>query len=740
MGSGRVAAGLVGLLLAGTAAAVLVVANGSEGREVHGDFACAPGSLPGARVVAEATVDAARRDFPRVAGRVEISLPATDPLVPALLAPVGDSAYRGALRCLLGRGREEDRPAEIRAAPASVTVEGDRVKVVDDVHADVVGTPDLAVGVFRVSAPAPDRWQVTLQPPPALSAATWTRVSVRTPADWSSTPEQPPAAHTAVETAWTPDRAGPLAVTLVPDGRVLLGATSVTHPWYALALALSWLSQVVVAVGLVLWVRRSPVPAGARAEALRSVVPVAVVAVAVAVADVATQVFLGAPGTDADWRLVGWVEGLAVLALFGFCAVRRRVRPRPLPALLLTAVVVAALPIVWTYQGWPSSVPVNPLSVTVKAAFVLLLGTVVAAGAAQAFGTARHLRSSYRIGPWAWVGAAVVAVLLVVDRVFADVVTTGRVRWLSPFPVDAASVCCTFDRFPAQLAEDVSGLLLLIPVVALWALAKQHVAQNEHVDVRWLKTTAGVLFFVGVLDWGVQLRGWTVPVWAVVGVVVLLVFRRLRSPLDRVVSATGATVRDTVARSGLDVLRGHVAEALTTEGAGRRGKRLRGKGSDALAGLTPAEVLLAAGPGATPVANARHAIRYALLLGLPVNLLLNGGEWVGGLSTAQRPSSYLFDAALLACWLVVRWLVTGAVVGLLWQHLPGRSGPVRVLPVVALFVGTRLVSDGLLRLADAQAREAPLVGAALYAVVLVAVGWLMDRRTLKALRSAEPLP
>ncbi|QFZ19481.1 DUF6185 family protein [Saccharothrix syringae] len=772
------------LLLASAVVGVYLLAASREGLETYGEFECTPELMAGAEVSAHITVTAGRRSSVRVSSVLRLSLPTDNHLAQPLLTAPADPAYRSALRCLFGRAADDDRLGEIRSSPTSVAVRDGRVHVEDQVRQDFTGTPDTSIGVARATGTPDGRWRLSLQVPPALVGATWTEVSIDTPAGWAATPEPwPPHDRGGTRTTWRPrdgQDAG-VSVTLVPNTRFRVLLAAGDHPWSVAGLALWWLVNFAW-LWLAWWRLRTPPPGGVdsgflakQVEARRLVVPFTVLNVVIAVSDVGTWAVQGSTVSLWLWNITSWVEASAALLLLAWCALRWRAGWAPITSTVAAGSAVLATLLVGALREWPEVATDSPLRVALKAAVTLLIACLLYSGVAQALRIALALDGSKVNVFVSWLIGAVAAVLVVGDRLLADVVNSTRDRWLSPVPLDARSICCTYDRLPAQLAENAANTLVLLPALVVWGLVRHRITVADQVDSRWLRDNAAAIFYLAVVGVGDYVWGWLVPLWAVHIAVLLVVFRALRSLLDRPGEPGAPPLRDALARTSVDDLRKrakdwrlYVQRAKAAEvafgngGLDHEGYRSRvveeASGTRArrwhflrrtppplarpvpLGGFTPIDVLLAMGPSTRVIGNVEHAVRYTFRLGFTVDAGIRIWRWSERLTDAERPYWYLHDLGLDLAWAGLKWYFTGVVIGLLWRYLPGKRGPLKVLLVVLMYWLVLLGGFGIAFLVGDELNFNHLLDCLVYFVVVTVVGLLMDLATLRPLSSAWSRP
>jgi hypothetical protein len=146
--------------------------------------------------------------------------------------------------------------------------------------------------------------------------------------------------------------------------------------------------------------------------------------------------------------------------------------------------------------------------------------------------------------------------------------------------------------------------------------------------------------------------------------------------------------------------------------------------------VTPVDMVLALGPGASPWENAKWGIKIVGLTSIPAAAV---GLWL------RRPASSpaFSDMAVLnwigiVAWEVTAWLTAGAVLGLLWQRLRFRRGIRKALPLVTAYAAAQLVSFATEELTGDN--SIALTDIALFTAVVTFAALLMD---VAALHTAD---
>ncbi|MFI6894902.1 DUF6185 family protein [Streptomyces sp. NPDC050256] len=105
------------------------------------------------------------------------------------------------------------------------------------------------------------------------------------------------------------------------------------------------------------------------------------------------------------------------------------------------------------------------------------------------------------------------------------------------------------------------------------------------------------------------------------------------------------------------------------------------------ADVSVVDAALALGPEDSWWANGRRAARIAALVGLPASALLVWAEGINGefLTSTLNWQFGLPNIVMGAVYWEITWAAAGFLLGSLWRQLPGRRGPVRILPLVGAY-------------------------------------------------------
>ena len=133
-------------------------------------------------------------------------------------------------------------------------------------------------------------------------------------------------------------------------------------------------------------------------------------------------------------------------------------------------------------------------------------------------------------------------------------------------------------------------------------------------------------------------------------------------------------------------------------------------------------------------------VKFSLWPGVAVSLAIYFFREIARADfTAALPDSLILGYASDFAWYTVSWVFAAAALGLFWQYLPGKRGPLKVLPLVlADSVGSTCLFV-VPKLTGAVTTTDGLIDSAVFAVVLLFLGLAMDIRTLRNLGAAKYL-
>nr|WP_237519995.1 DUF6185 family protein [Streptomyces sp. HUCO-GS316] len=181
------------------------------------------------------------------------------------------------------------------------------------------------------------------------------------------------------------------------------------------------------------------------------------------------------------------------------------------------------------------------------------------------------------------------------------------------------------------------------------------------------------------------------------------------------------------------------SDAAARSGPLRRRRRRR----DATAvgrlpdGVTPVDVAMSLGPSASPWQNGLRASLYMTVMSLPVAFYLYKKNYAPAWWTNQF--SEWFGPLWLVYWMLIpplAWAASGFLLGFFWQELPGRRGPVKILPIVLAYVSAMLLDSFVRYALDQSAPNYQWGVTGLLTMALTLTSIAMDASTLRAQRAS----
>jgi hypothetical protein len=175
--------------------------------------------------------------------------------------------------------------------------------------------------------------------------------------------------------------------------------------------------------------------------------------------------------------------------------------------------------------------------------------------------------------------------------------------------------------------------------------------------------------------------------------------------------------------------------------AGPRGRRRRRRDAGAVGrlpdGVTPVDVAMSLGPSASPWRNGLRASLYMTVMSLPVVLYLYKEDYAPSWWIDQF--SEWFGPLWLVYWVLtplLAWSACGFLLGFFWQELPGRRGPVKILPIVLAYVSAMLLDTFVRYALDQSAANYQWGITGLLTIALTLTSIAMDASTLRAQRAS----
>ncbi|WP_123962374.1 DUF6185 family protein [Streptomyces sp. TLI_185] len=175
--------------------------------------------------------------------------------------------------------------------------------------------------------------------------------------------------------------------------------------------------------------------------------------------------------------------------------------------------------------------------------------------------------------------------------------------------------------------------------------------------------------------------------------------------------------------------------------AGPRGRRRRRREATVVGrlpdGVTPVDVAMSLGPSASPWQNGLRASLYMTVMSLPVMCYLYTADYAPSWWTDQF--SEWFGPLWLVYWVLMPllgWAACGFLLGFFWQELPGRRGPVKILPIVLAYVSAMLLDSFVRYALDQSAANYQWGITGLLTIALTLTSIAMDASTLRAQRAS----
>ncbi|MEU0881853.1 DUF6185 family protein [Lentzea sp. NPDC005914] len=674
---------LVLLILAAVAVTVPLWWHSNAGPPRPAPDKCDVSAFERVSVAAEIEVGTSGRVHPRITSSLTIRIPTSNARMENLLHHDADPTRKMLISCLLHAGKN---PNEERDADTRIDYDNEVIEVVDQVHVDVDDVGVYWAGTTQVQV-EDDLWHLRVIPPPPLHTASW-EVTISAPAGWLASPEpwqSVDAAPTRLHwSEFDPTFADNVVVTadLQPDAKSAIAQAGNTPVGHAVSWGVSALTALGVAWASLFLLRHKQFGSRADHVKFRTVWTLVVVMAIMGVRDLFTGVFWNA---GFDWVAVYRLMNLGL-------------------ALLLVSLAIAW----WLSRGFAELAGLGMLLLWVATfyaswaelgfAFLMTFTLLAATGKAWEM-TLWKKATAGQLPLWLLVTSAVGAAVLVVERYAIAVLNANNTEWLGGRA--ELKLVDVYRFYPWELLGEAKWLLLGLAVAALWKFAKGR--QFTPMDNDAL-LTALVLLAVGVVLWEISVLGWSVPVWPVTLGLLWVAWIVLSK-----VKGLGRNLN-------LADLRTKASEWYASH--------------DPNPGPTPVDVLLAAGPAGEPLGNMAKAVRLGgAAAGVCGAGLVVMGYVTNPVITLNHADSVLLRIVTDVVWETAKWLFALAATGLIWQHLPGSRGVLKVLPIIAVYA----IGPGLMmavnQLSGVRGWESP-VAIATFALVLVFAGLRMDKVAL----------
>ncbi|MEV7039010.1 DUF6185 family protein [Amycolatopsis sp. NPDC051061] len=713
---------------------------------------CTVDEYPRASVTVRAAVEVAAVDYPRVSSDVVIRVPQAWGRAPDLLGDPDHGAYRAALRCLLGDYSKDF--SVYRDGPPTVMVSGGEVVVHDHVWTELVKPGHGAVGAVDLTVGPGRPWRMAVVSRGGLiHSASWT-VTIAAPQDWlnSAVPEPwPPHAAEPGELTWlygatsSTGEGETLAVAdLTPDvraaavvwegsmtGDLLLRGTGALNTAAFLVVVLIFIRRVS---------RRMPRTADPLVGRAWSVTVPLVVLQVLGFGVEITRVVLNAQGDQVpDWSTAAWAAdiavGVTILVIARCFGVRRKPQLaalRVLAVILLIGWLLADL-VAFTNTQRTDYALILRLSESAMVFVVTVFAVAAMVHAIRAFTQSGGERPK-RVW-WVWPVASIVAGVLLVERVWTALRNDFLQQWMYD-PTPLTETLRNAPRFTIwSMPANWLWVFALMPAIAVFALSNAYLWSKEDPKRRHLMMISLALLVVGPAQWSLTIYGFDLPLWLLVATAFWLFCRIGKPILDRDMRSDGK-IRDYVTQRSVRSIRIE-ANRWLTQTMDPSDSSCR---TNLPRGVTPVDVVLALGAGNSPRDNMTIMVKLSLRLGVVVGLAVYLFREIARVDlTGGLPDSVVIGYFVDISWEVIKWVFAAAVLGIFWRYLPGKRGPIKVLPLAFAYVVGAVCVFLASIFTDGTVSTDGLIDGAVFAIVLIFLGLAMDVRTLRDLRIARYL-
>jgi uncharacterized membrane protein len=705
--------------------------------------ACDSSNYPAATVDVDAEITAGGTNTPRLTTTTTVHLPHSWPVSNDLLGNRGTTAYRSAVRCLFGDGSTDS--AVSRGRPPSVEMTSADVVVTDTVWFDLAKPGKATLSLVDLEAQENGDWWLSVSSRWGLIRATTWDVTVTAPEEWlaGAAPWPEPTTAAPGRFSWYFGTTAPMAETTMTVVSLHPPAGSGVSIWQGTTwghivgwILLDWPQLTVFTVLVLLfvrWARRQRLEPGQRLTesadtARRATLPVLAFHLVVLGIDI-TWIALDALGGQVpDWADAAWAIDLAVCVLAVLFAWRYWIPGAVLLraatgfAAILVAVPLLSGDLAFEHPEPTHAVVLSTLETSLVFLAVLLLVAALLNAVRVLFHPARKATAPF----WLWASAALIAAGTLVETYWLTGHNFELQQWLAD-PAPATGALQGMFRFTLWgMITDRQWLYLLVPAIAAYTVARDYLRKSGSPPRKPLMTVASLFIALGPAAWYPAYAGFSLPVW----IAVVATFRLLSgigTPVLDLKLTSGEPIRSWAGR--------HHAAAIETHVKGWLGRR-GGTAQLLPRRVTPVDIAFALGAGRTPYGNLKVMVRSAWWPGVTAGLALCFLRDFVRLdySGIVNPSIMLMWLQDLA-WELVKWFFSAAALGVFWQYLPGKRGPVKVLPLVAAVgVGPVLAFAAPYVLGGDPSFDS-LIELAVFTVVMTFLGWRMDLHVLRNLDS-----
>ncbi|MEV5712978.1 DUF6185 family protein [Amycolatopsis mediterranei] len=708
--------------------------------------ACDPANYPAATIDVDAEITADRLSTPRLTTTTTVHLPHSWYASNDLLDDPGTIAYRSAVRCLFGDLGTETAVSRDQPPPVEMTT-GD-VVVTDTAWFDLTKPGKTTLGLVDLEAQDNGDWFLSVNSRWGLTQATTWNITVAAPDSWlaGASPWPEPANAKSDRLSWYFGTTAPMAETTMttvslhpPAGSEIIIWEGTTWGRIVGWILFDWPQTTAFSVLVLLfirWARKQRLNPGERItdsanNARRVTLPLLVFQLAVLGIDI-TWITLDALGQQVpDWANAAWAVDIAVCTFALLFAWRCWIRGSVL--LLLTAGFAAILVVVPLLSGdlaFENADPVRAVVLsTLETSLTFLVTVLVAASLLNAVRVLFHSLRKATTPFWLWASASLVAASLLFEGFWLTGHNFDLQQWLADSAPATGALQSTFRYSLWGLLSDRQWIFLLLPAIATLAVTRDYLRRTTTSERKPLMTIASLLIALGPAVWYSSYAGFSLPVW----IAVVATFRLLcntKTPVLDLKLVSGEPIRSWVARHGPAAVETHAKAWLSRRGRGSATAQLLPRR------VTPVDVAFALGPGKTPHGNLKVAVRAALWPGAVAGFALCFLR-----DFVRTDYSGTINQSLVVLWLQdlswesLKWIFAAAALGILWQHLPGKRGPVKVLPLIAGVGVGPLLAFAAPSVLGGDLSFDSLIELATFTVVITLVGWRMDMRVLRNLDS-----
>jgi hypothetical protein len=693
----------------------------ADERDVHTPATCSPNSFALARAQVQVTIATANLTYPRITIETHIKVPRSAPQASDLTLAEDEQSRRDAVGCLLDDRRSD---LEIHDGELQITAKDGYVEIVERSHADINKPANVWAGLTGIGVRENSPWDLVVSTTRGLQQATWD-VTISAPDGWLSTPE--PWASADVQTSgmrWSgviPDSGNNYVIRarLSPNSLTMVTTRAASVSWLPLVWGVSWISAYLFVFIAARATRNARMVRNLKVEsrwqvnarhALRVFHVVVPVVALLSILESIRSAWAVEWDSIASWP---WYIDIILAALTLVIAWTWW-----LPRVFVIMAGVMSMACLGFMRLWgdvaafgkgSDIMPIVGVQALELGAIFIVTFTLI-----MAFGKALHVLIGggiRRTAPcWLWVSGAVGATVLTVEKVVVLAINQSRREWLGyAMKVDPARAY----RFHLwNLFDEFSWILLIVTAVALWHLYRNYWFEPCSPEAFYV---AIILFAIGPMWWDIELRGVEIPVW-IISLLFIFAYRWISE------------------RQRLPVL-ARMGGEIPTIGAMKRQVRQqsesdRRRRSD----ISPIDILIALGPGGSPRDNMIAAVRLSAVPAIVAGIGLCISSWlIYPILSINQENSVLLRLVDDAGWEAVKWLLAAAALGLSWQHLPGRRGVIKVLPMALAYAIGPMLLVGANWASGGTPDWLPLVNAGVFAVVFLLVGLRMDRAALEGI-------